>query len=32
LGVFQKTMEPVYKEFESQIGKELLQEFVNALK
>ena len=32
LGVFQKTMEPVYKEFEPQIGKELLQEFVNALK
>ena len=32
LGVFQKAMEPVYKEFESQIGKELLQEFVNALK
>jgi len=25
-------MEPVYKEFETQIGKELLQEFVNALK
>jgi len=32
LGVFQKAMEPVYKEFETQIGKELLQEFVNALK
>ena len=32
LGVFQKAMEPVYKEFEPQIGKELLQEFVNALK
>jgi tripartite ATP-independent transporter DctP family solute receptor len=32
LGVFQKAMEPVYREFEPQIGKELLQEFVTALK
>jgi len=32
LAVFQKTMDPVYREFESQMGKELLQEFMNALK
>lgn len=32
LAAFQKAMDPVYKEFESQIGKELLQTFINSLK
>jgi TRAP-type C4-dicarboxylate transport system substrate-binding protein len=32
VAAFKKATEPVYKEFEAQIGKELLQEFVNSLK
>ncbi|MDI7259359.1 MAG: TRAP transporter substrate-binding protein [Thermodesulfobacteriota bacterium] len=32
LAAFQKAMDPVYKEFEPQMGKELMQEFLNALK
>jgi TRAP-type transport system periplasmic protein len=32
LAVFQKAMEPVYKEYEPKIGADLMKEFVNALK
>ncbi len=32
LKAFQSAMTPVYKEFEPQIGKDLLQEFIEALK
>jgi tripartite ATP-independent transporter DctP family solute receptor len=32
LGAFKKAMEPVYQEFEPQIGKDLLKELMDALK
>jgi len=32
LSVFQKAMEPIYKEYEPKMGADLMKEFVNALK